>query len=128
MLKDFDSSAIVAVSDLARAKQFYGETLGLELADQAEEQGVMTYETGNTRLVVYESPDAAGTNQANAVVWGVGDEIDKIFSALQRKGVRFLHYPDLEGVTLEGDMHRSGEMKLLWLADPDDNILHIHNM
>ncbi|RYG09037.1 MAG: VOC family protein, partial [Caulobacteraceae bacterium] len=30
MLKDRNSSAIVAVSDLARARKFYEDTLGLE--------------------------------------------------------------------------------------------------
>ena len=32
--------------------------------------------TGATRLVVYR-PDFAGTNRANAAVWGVGDELDR---------------------------------------------------
>ena len=68
MLNDHDSSAIVAVADLDRARAFYGDTLGLELADEGEEEGVLVYRTGGTRLVVYES-DHAGTNRANAVVW-----------------------------------------------------------
>jgi catechol 2,3-dioxygenase-like lactoylglutathione lyase family enzyme len=127
MLKDFNSSAIVAVSDIARAKQFYGETLGLERAGE-NGPSVVTFKTGHTRLVVYQSPDSAGSNRANAVVWGVGDEIDAIVGALQKKGVRFLHYPDMQGVALEGDMHRAGKMKLVWFADPDGNILHLNNL
>ena len=127
MLNEFNSSAIVAVRDIARAKQFYGETLGLERAGEMG-QSVVTFKTGDTRLVVYQSAENAGTNRANAVVWDVGEEIDAIVSALRDKGVRFLHYPDLQGVSLEGDVHRAGKMKLVWFADPDGNILHLNNM
>jgi catechol 2,3-dioxygenase-like lactoylglutathione lyase family enzyme len=34
MLKDHDSSAIVAVADLDRARAFYSDMLGLDLADE----------------------------------------------------------------------------------------------
>jgi hypothetical protein len=93
MLKDMDSAAIVAVKDIARARQFYGETLGLEL-HRGDDQ-VLEFETGSTSLVVYVS-DFAGTNQANAVVWGVGNEIEQIVADLSAKGVQFEHY---EGTT-----------------------------
>ncbi len=54
MLKDRNSSAIVAVSDLERAREFYTGTLGLEPGDQAMDD-VLDYRTGDTRLVVYRS-------------------------------------------------------------------------
>jgi hypothetical protein len=72
MLKDHDSSAIVAVSDLERARAFYGGMLGLEPADEGAEQGVLVYRTGGTRLIVYRSLEAGG-NRANAVVWAWGE-------------------------------------------------------
>ena len=65
MLNDHDSSAILAVADLDRGRAFYGEMLGLELADEGAEEGVLVYRTGATRLVVYAS-EYAGTNRANA--------------------------------------------------------------
>lgn len=68
MLKHHNSSAIVAVSDLARARGFYSDTLGLELDESGGgKEGVLTYRTGATRLVVYASAEA-GHNRANAVV------------------------------------------------------------
>jgi len=124
MLKDHDSSAILAVSDLARARAFYGDTLGLELADEGSEEGVLVYRTGATRLVVYQS-QYAGTNRANAAVWGVGKDIDAIVSALEAKGAAFEHYPDIG--RLEGNVHVAGDAKLVWLKDPDGNILHINS-
>ena len=83
MLKDHDSAAIVAVTDIARAKDFYANTLGLELVEG--DGDVLQFQTGGTALVVYKS-DFAGTNKANAVVWGVGAEIEDICCHPQRPG------------------------------------------
>jgi extradiol dioxygenase family protein len=125
MLKDHDSSAILAVGDLGRARAFYGEMLGLDLAEAGEEAGVLIYRTGATRLVVYRS-EHAGANRANAVVWGVGEELDAIVAALEAKGAAFEHYPEIG--RLEGNVHHAGGEKLVWLKDPDGNILHINSM
>lgn len=125
MLKDHDSSAILAVSDLGRARDFYGDVLGLELAEEGKEEGVLVYKTGTTKLVVYQS-EYAGTNRANAVVWGVGDDIDAIVAALEGKGARFEHYPGIG--RLEGNIHVAGGAKLVWLKDRDGNILHLNSL
>ena len=125
MLKDHDSSAILAVGDLDRARAYYGDMLGLELAQEGKEEGVLVYRTGATRLIVYRS-EFAGTNRANAVVWGVGDALDAIVAALEEKGAAFEHYPDIG--RLEGNIHHAGGAKLVWLRDPDGNILHINSM
>ena len=125
MLKDHDSSAILAVDDLDRARDFYSNLLGLQLADEGKEAGVLIYRTGATRLVVYRS-EHAGTNSANAIVWGVGEELDAIVAALEAKGAAFEHYPEIG--RLEGNVHHAGGEKLVWLKDPDGNILHINSM
>lgn len=126
MLKDKTSSAIIAVTDVERARRFYGDTLGLDLEDDGIE-GVLAYRTGATRLIVYQSGEA-GTNRANAAVWGVGDDLDSIVGDLKAKGVAFEHYPDIGGATLRGDIHVAGAAKLVWFKDPDGNILHLNNM
>jgi catechol 2,3-dioxygenase-like lactoylglutathione lyase family enzyme len=125
MLKDHDSSAIVAVTDLERARAFYGGMLGLELAEESGPDGVLIYRTGETRLVVYVS-DYAGTNRANAAVWSVGGDFDAVVAALEAKGVRFEHYPSIG--RLEGNVHNAGGAKLAWLRDPDGNLLHLNSM
>lgn len=122
MLKDKDSAAIIAVKDIARARDFYADTLGLEQVSGDDD--VIEFRTGRTTLVVYVS-DFAGTNQANAVVWGVGDEIETIVADLKAKGVRFEHY---EGMDLRGDIHVAGDFRMVWFKDPDGNILHLNSM
>jgi extradiol dioxygenase family protein len=126
MLRDKSSSAIIAVSDIGRATEFYRDVLGLEIATR-EMDDVVVFRTGATSLVVYVS-DAAGSNRANAVVWDVGDDVDAIAADLKRKGVTFEHYLDMPDVRLEGDVHVSGEMRMVWFKDPDGNILHLNNM
>jgi catechol 2,3-dioxygenase-like lactoylglutathione lyase family enzyme len=121
MLKDHDSSAIVAVGDIERAGRFYTDILGLDLIENRGE--VLTYRTGNTRLVVYRS-DYAGTNQANAVAWGVGEDIETIAADLAAKGVTFEQY---EGMERMGNLYVAGDFKMVWFKDPDGNILHLNN-
>lgn len=122
MLRDQDSSAIVAVSDIDRAKTFYRDVLGLEVTEDSGQ--VVTFRTGATRLVVYVS-DYAGTNKANAVVWGVGDQLESIVSDLRDKGVTFERY---EGMDYAEGIHRAGDFRMVWFKDPDGNILHLNSM
>ncbi len=123
MLKDRSSSAIVAVSDLSRARVFYEETLGLTLIDGEADSGVLVFRTGETQLTVYRS-EFAGTNKANAVTFAMKGDIVEVVEDLRGKGVTFEHYPEM-GMTLNGDIHEAGAMKLVWFKDPDGNILHL---
>ena len=50
------------------------------------------------------SRSTAGTNQATAVTWVVGDDMEGVVRALKVKGVTFEHY-DMPGMTQEGDVH-----------------------
>ena len=126
LLRDKPSSAIVAVSDLDRARRFYADTLGLEPAPDADQEEVLTFRTGPTRLTVYKS-EFAGTNKANAVVWAVGDDFDAIVAELKERGVTFEEYPEL-GMEITNGVHRAGDFKGVWLKDPDGNILHLNSM
>ena len=123
MLKDKTSSAIVAVRDLATARRFYGDTLGLTHTSASDH--VIQYDTGGTTLVVYVS-DQAGTNRANSVVWDVGDDIERIAAELATKGVTFERY-DMPDTTFESGFHRTGDFRMVWFKDPDGNILHLNS-
>lgn len=124
MFRDLSSSAIVATSDLDRARRFYGDTLGLEAINTSED--VLGYRTGSTRLTVYRS-DAAGSNRANAVVWSAPEGFDAAVAELRGNGVRFEEYPEL-GMTITDGVHAAGDFRGVWFRDPDGNILHLVNM
>jgi catechol 2,3-dioxygenase-like lactoylglutathione lyase family enzyme len=122
MLGKTNATANIAVKDLATAKKFHEGTLGLKQVD-AEGDEVIVMKSGDTLVNVYRS-QFAGTNKATAVTWTVGDEIDRIVTALKAKGVTFEHY-DMPGTTLEGDIHVGHGMKVAWFKDPDGNILNL---
>jgi catechol 2,3-dioxygenase-like lactoylglutathione lyase family enzyme len=123
MLRDIDATAILAVKDVEVAKDFYGRVLGLEPTG-GDEEGMMHYKSGSTSVLVYES-EHAGTNQANALAWSVGEDFDAIVEQLRARGVTFEHY-ELPGLRLQGDVHVAENFKAVWFKDPDGNILHIN--
>jgi len=125
LLRNKTSSAIVAVSDIDRARDFYADTLGLE-PEGGSEKTALKFRTGDTDLIVYES-EFAGTNKANAVVWSAGDDFDDIVDQLRDQRIKFEEYPDM-GMDLSNGVHSKGDFKGIWFKDPDGNILHIQNM
>lgn len=122
MLSDKEAIAMIAVKDLKAAAKFYQDTLGLTpIGTEGEE--VITYRSGSSAINVYHS-QYAGTNKATSVVWNVGDEIEAVVARLKSKGVVFEHY-DMPGLTVKGDVHVGGDMKVAWFKDPDGNILSV---
>jgi catechol 2,3-dioxygenase-like lactoylglutathione lyase family enzyme len=124
MLSDVDAIANLAVKDLKVARQFYEDTLGLQPVE-FEGDELVVYKSGESVFNVYRS-DYAGTNQATAVTWAVGDEVERVVHTLKRRGVKFEHY-ELPGMTRKGDIHFGGDMQVAWFKDPDGNILNIVN-
>ena len=122
MLGTINAVANLAVRDLEVARKFYEGTLGLTPVD-AQCKGLVAYRSGDSTLYVYQS-DYAGTNQATAVTWNVGDRVEAIVDALKAKGVSFEHY-DLPGMTRHNDVHVGNSMKVAWFKDPDGNILNL---
>jgi hypothetical protein len=90
-----------------------------------EGEAAAVYRTGATTLFVYGSL-YAGTNQATAVTWNVGSDIDDLARQLRGKGVVFEHY-SLPNTTLEGDVHVAGNHRIAWFKDPDGNIHSLVN-
>ncbi len=125
MLKDKTSSAIVAVSDLERARDFYGNTLGLRQREDGMAD-VLAYRTGETTLVVYRS-EGIRPGTGNAVAWDGGKDVEAIADALRANGVTLEEYPDL-GMQVERGLHTGDGFVGIWFKDPHGNILHVHGM
>jgi catechol 2,3-dioxygenase-like lactoylglutathione lyase family enzyme len=123
MLGSAEIAAIVPVSDVERAVEFYGGTLGLELQvrrDDLPENREAEFRAGDGSLVVYESV-AAGQSRATAAAFRVAD-LDSVVAGLRERGVEFEEYdtPDLktkDGIALIGDLRAS------WARDPDGNLI-----
>jgi catechol 2,3-dioxygenase-like lactoylglutathione lyase family enzyme len=124
MLGTKDAAANIAVKNMETARKFYEGTLGLTRVG-AEGQELIVFRSGNSTINVYRS-QYAGTNQATAVTWVVGEDVEGVVRALKAKGVRFEHY-DMPDMTRDGDIHVAGDIKVAWFKDPDGNILNIIN-
>jgi catechol 2,3-dioxygenase-like lactoylglutathione lyase family enzyme len=124
MLGNRDAVANVAVRNIDVARKFYEGTLGLKrVGDEGPE--LIVFKSGSTTFNVYQS-EKAGTNQATAVTWTVGDEVETVVEALKAKGVKFEHY-DMPDMKQQGDVYVDGDKKVAWFKDPDGNILNIAN-
>src|SRR5687767_8758236 len=92
MLQDSHAFSGFSVNDLAKAKQFYGEVLGLEVKENP--QGLTLTATGNNGVFVYEKPDHSPAT-FTILNFPVSD-IDQAVQQLKDKGISFEHY---EGMT-----------------------------
>jgi catechol 2,3-dioxygenase-like lactoylglutathione lyase family enzyme len=129
MLKDAKAFPGFAVDDVARAKQFYGTTLGLEVADAplgvegADVPAGLELRLGaGTRVMVYPKPDhePAGFTILNFLV----ADIERAVDELTARGVRFEHYEDPK--TDAKGIHRTPEVHpVAWFRDPAGNILSV---
>jgi catechol 2,3-dioxygenase-like lactoylglutathione lyase family enzyme len=122
MLGNKDASANIAVRNLEIARKFYEGVLGLKKVGEQDGE-LVTYQSGKSRINVYRS-QFAGTNQATAVTWEVGKDVEGFVDKLKSKGVTFEHY-DMPELKREGDVYVGGNMKVAWFKDPDGNILNI---
>ena len=118
-LSRYKLNVSIAVSDMARAKEFYEGKLGL-LVEQAGADGSQIYASGGAAsLHVYPSPNRAGESSATLATWYV-DDVEGVIDELSSNGVTFEHY---EGVTTDekGISPRAGGGKVAWFKDPDGN-------
>ena len=116
--------ATIAVSDINPAKEFYEGRLGLT-AQKGGIDDILIYECGNgTQLQVYPSPEHAGKATATVASWSVPDfdaQVDELLAA----GVEFVTYD--EPVGDERGIHTFGDHKVVWLQDPDGNVIAVDN-
>ena len=123
MLDSASTHAMIAVSDLSRANEFYGGKLGLRAADSPP-GGATRYETlGETWFMIYES-SFAGTAKSTCMRFEVGD-IDVAVTELRDRGIVFEEY-DLPGLkTVDGIAQHESGARGAWFKDPDGNVLQI---
>ena len=123
MLGKAEIAAIVPVSDVEKAVEFYGGTLGLELQirrDDLPENREAEFRAGDGTLVVYESV-AAGQSRGTVAGFRV-DDLDSVVGALSERGVAFEEY-DLPDLKTENAIATIGDLRASWARDPDGNII-----
>jgi catechol 2,3-dioxygenase-like lactoylglutathione lyase family enzyme len=110
-----------SVDDVPRAKEFYGETLGLNVT---EENGILTLHiAGDRKTIVYPKPDH--TPASFTILNFPVDDVEKAVGQLTERGVRFERYPGAETETDEQGVFRGGGPLIAWFKDPAGNVLSV---
>jgi catechol 2,3-dioxygenase-like lactoylglutathione lyase family enzyme len=124
MLADSKAFSGFAVDDLDKARQFYGETLGLNVELLDAENGLLTLHLANDRdTLVYLSP---GFTPASYTILNFPvDDIDRAVDGLTARGVSFERYGNEEMPQDEKGVMREGGPFIAWFKDPAGNTLSV---
>lgn len=122
MLKDHPFFPTVPVTDLERAKQFYGEVLGLtEVPYPSPEQGVLFEGAQGSKVYLYQR----GPSKADHTLFAFTvPDIEEAVRELRDKGVSFLEY-DTETIKTVDGIATWGQTKAAWFKDSEGNVIGI---
>ena len=112
--------AFVANRDAAKAKAFYGDTLGLRLIGQ--DPGALVFDANGTRLRVQIVPEVA-VGKYTALGWEVTDIVATV-KALKKSGVKLEMIQGIKQDEL-GIWTAHDGTRVAWFKDPDGNILSV---
>jgi len=121
MFKDTKAFSGFSVNDVQKAKEFYGQTLGL---DVSEAHGLLELHiAGGTTILMYpkENHTPATFTILNFPVANIEQAVDELAS----RGVQFESYNEGGLVTDEKGIFRGGGPKIAWFQDPAGNLLSV---
>lgn len=121
MLKDTNAFSGFSVDDIPAAREFYGTTLGLEVADTAD---MLDVTLGNgSHVLIYPKPnhEPATFTILNFPVADVDAAVDE----LAARGVAFERYDEPGLKTDEKGISRGNGPTIAWFRDPAGNILSV---
>ena len=124
MFKDTKAFSSFSVDDLKKAKDFYGQTLGLQVSETKEGLGLQI--AGGGQVFLYPKPNHAAAS-FTVLNFPVND-IDKAVDELTARGVSFESYEG-EMKTDEKGIFRGASQgegpNIAWFKDPAGNILSV---
>jgi catechol 2,3-dioxygenase-like lactoylglutathione lyase family enzyme len=114
-------TCILPVKDMARARRWYEEALGL--VGVAKPDGKFVYRVGGTEIALFPRPE--GTRATHTAASFRVADIAAAIRALEARGVAFADY-DLPGFKTVEHVCVLGAEKAAWFEDPEGNILCLH--
>ena len=121
MFKNTKAFSGFAVNDPQKAKEFYGQTLGLYVS---EANGLLTLHiAGGTKILAY--PKENHTPATFTILNFPVDNIEQAVDELASRGVHFESYNEGGLVTDERGIFRGGGPKIAWFKDPAGNLLSV---
>jgi predicted enzyme related to lactoylglutathione lyase len=124
MFKDAQAFSSYSVNDINKAKDFYSQTLGLEVSDVPEMNGLLRLRIKNSNdVMIYSKPNhsPASFTVLNFPV----DNVESTVEELIKKGVKFEIYKEPNLKTDEKGIARGAGPTIAWFKDPAGNILSV---
>jgi catechol 2,3-dioxygenase-like lactoylglutathione lyase family enzyme len=122
MLANSKAFSGFAADDLDKAREFYGETLGLETS--VNDAGLTLHLAGDRSTLIYPKPDLVPGNYT--ILNFPVEDVDAAVDALTERGVEFEHYEGFEQD--EKGIYRGEGPTIAWFNDPAGNILSVLEM
>jgi catechol 2,3-dioxygenase-like lactoylglutathione lyase family enzyme len=124
MLAETKAYSGFAVDDLEKARDFYGETLGVNVEVLDEDAGLLSLHlVGDRDTLVYRKPDLEPGNYT--ILNFVVDDVESAVDELAGRGVTFERYEGFEQD--ERGIARGPGPNIAWFKDPAGNILSVHD-
>ncbi|MBC5806153.1 MAG: glyoxalase [Candidatus Eremiobacter antarcticus] len=121
MFKATKAFSSFSVQDIPKAKQFYGQTLGLEVS---EANGLLTLQlAGGGTVMIYPKSNHAPAS-FTVLNFPVGD-LEETVNELTKRGVVFERYDMPEIKVDQKGIHRGQGPDIAWFKDPAGNILSV---
>jgi predicted enzyme related to lactoylglutathione lyase len=121
MLKITESTATIPAQDIARARKFYEQKLGLT-PEQVGPDGGVYYKTGNTGFLVFPSMGKASGDHTQL---GLDvEDVTATVNELKKSGVKFEDY-DFPGMKTQDGIADMGGSKGAWFKDSEGNLIAI---
>jgi len=121
MLKDAKAFSGFSVNDLQKAKEFYGQTLGLDVSEA--NGNLELHIAGGTNILVY--PKDTHTPATFTILNFPVADIEQAVDVLSTHGVHFESYNEGILVTDEKGIFRGVGPKIAWFRDPSGNLLSV---
>jgi catechol 2,3-dioxygenase-like lactoylglutathione lyase family enzyme len=111
-----------SVNNIQKAKEFYGKTLGLELASGPEGTVILPL-SGGAKVLMYPKPShqPASFTVLNFPV----ESVEKAVDEMGKRGVRFEIYNETNLKTDARGISRGNGPTIAWFKDPAGNILSV---
>ena len=116
--------AVLAAHDLARARTWYAEKLGLQPVMSLPETGTDIYAVNGAQFTIYQTP-SAGTARNTALGIVVSD-LRGVMAELRSRGVVFEDYDMEDGpTTVDGVAGDETGGAAAWFTDSEGNIINL---
>lgn len=121
MLTDHRAYATIPATNLARAKTWYKDKLGL-MPFSEDENGAIYHVGGGTGFLLYPTPNAG--KAPNTLMSFGSTDVEADVKDLKSHGVVFEDY-DMPGLKTVNSIANMGMYHAAWFRDADGNILAI---